>query len=163
MGRMDGKSGLSFGNRPRQPASQRLCLLCAGTAFWNSLPSREARWQPARLLAFPKGCACWAQAQLFGRKSPQAVPAPSRRSVMEFQKLCLRPAGIADACREAAWGPSEQLNNDNPVPALSRHSFSPASGQLSASLRWKVLQSCACPQQAQLFCNISASYLLASC
>ena len=75
---------------------------------------------------------------------------------------CSRQAS-ADACREAAWGPSEQLNDDNPVPALSRHSFSPASGQLSASLRWKVLQSCACPQQAQLFCNISASYLLASC
>ena len=124
------------------------------------------------------GCACSVQAQLFGIPcqagklagsqpgswhSQKAVPAGRRHSVMEFQKLCLRPAGIADACREAAWGPSEQLNDDNPVPALSRHGFSPASGQLSAGLRWKVLQSCACPQQAQLFCNISASYLLASC
>ena len=63
--------------------ARKLCLLSAGTAFWNSLPSREARWQPARLLGFPKrlclqsagtafwdfvpkGCACWVQAQLLG-------------------------------------------------------------------------------------------------
>ena len=62
--------------------------------------------------AMPKSCACWAQAQLFGRKFPRAVPALSRHSLLGIpgawlaaselpclagnsKKLCLHRAGTA--------------------------------------------------------------------
>ena len=128
------KQGSSLAASQAPGIPKRLCLLGAGTAFWRGIPKSCACPQQAQLFAIPKRCACARQAQLCGRKSPKAVPAPSRRSFLEFQKLCLRSAGTAFSAARRFEASSLRFVQRSgrstgtklqglAVPAARRHSF----------------------------------------